>query len=277
MTAISWINGVPCSSIALDDRGLAYGDGLFETLLVIARKPLLLERHLLRLSQGCSRLNIQLDRAALVTEISALLSACKDDSQYVLKIIVTRASDGRGYGYADDAGCQRVLMLVPLTHAVPESVHIRLCRTPLAINPVLAGMKHLCRLENVLARAEWQDDSIFEGLMLDTEGYVVEGVSSNIFMVKNGLLFTPHLDRCGVAGVLRGYILEVLAPELSLPVSLDRLLPERLADADELFICNSIIGIVPVIKYASFQKPFGVITQQLQLAYRQGIEKLCLS
>lgn len=269
MTAISWINGVPCSSIALDDRGLAYGDGLFETLLVIAGKPILLERHLLRLSQGCARLNIQLDSGLLVKEVSALLSACDDNAQHVLKIMITRTSGSRGYRYAGGMGSQRVLMLMPLVSTAPNFVQVRLCRTPLAINPVLAGMKHLCRLENVLARAEWQDDSIFEGLMLDTEGYVVEGVSSNVFMVQNGLLYTPHLDRCGVAGVLRGYILEVLAPELSLPVSLDRLLPEQFADADELFICNSIIGIVPVIKYANFQKPFGVMTRQLQLGYQQ--------
>ncbi|WP_019530301.1 aminodeoxychorismate lyase [Dasania marina] len=274
MPGASLINGVAGNLLSIEDRGLAYGDGLFETIAVHNGRAQLLDLHLQRLQQSCLRLAIHIDRAALNLEIIDILKSAQPQGCDVLKIIITRQSGQRGYAYADGTS-NRLLQLKPNTTnyaALQEQgVRLRFCTTPLAVNPQLAGMKHLCRLENVLARAEWHDECIYEGLMLDTQGFVTEGVMSNIFLVKDGMLSTPHLDRCGVAGVMRECILSQLAPKLQLVVSVDRLLPEHIHNADELFICNSVIGIVPVTAVAAFNKNIGETTRLLQQAMHDAL------
>ncbi|MCR8921942.1 aminodeoxychorismate lyase [Dasania sp. GY-MA-18] len=265
----SLINGISGDFVSIEDRGLAYGDGLFETIAIVNGRAQLLDLHLQRLQQSCLRLAINVDMAALNLDINNILQSAQPEACEVLKIIVTRQSGQRGYGYVA-GGANRLLQLsatsVDYKSLQQQGVRLRFCDTQLAINPLLAGMKHLCRLENVLARAEWHDQSIYEGLMLDTQGCVTEGVMSNIFIVKDGMLITPHLDRCGVAGVMREYILSQLAPKLQLAASVDRVLPEHIHNADELFICNSLIGIVPVTTVAAFNKKIGATTRLLQRA-----------
>jgi 4-amino-4-deoxychorismate lyase len=167
----------------------------------------------------------------------------------VLKIIITRGSGGRGYDPASVVTPTRLLLLHPWPEYPREycesGVEVRLCETRLAGNPRLAGIKHLNRLEQVLARGEWRDPSIAEGLMLDAHDHVIEGTMSNLFLLRNGQLLTPDVSQSGVAGIIRGRILEA-ASDLGLKALVGEVECEDLYRADEVFLCNSVIGIWPV-------------------------------
>ena len=168
----SWVDGQPAHALAsLKDRGLAYGDGLFETLAVKAGQPLLLDLHMQRLAQGCSRLAIVADNTVIRSEVLAYAQAMGEG---VLKLIVTRGDSLRGYSASPEALPRRILQASPPA-AYPEAnaqegIQLFDCATRLAEQPLLAGLKHLNRLEQVLARAEWQDPTYAEGLMRDTSG-----------------------------------------------------------------------------------------------------------
>lgn len=277
MNNSSMVNGSFTTTVSVDDRGLSYGDGLFETIKVVRGKPEYLSQHLLRLRHGCRRLNIDFDAALISADINSLLAAQRDLSlaDYVLKLIVTRGSSGRGYKPDLDAGSQRIFTLTALSSDFSEQqscgIQVRLCDTNLSINRSLAGLKHLARLENVLARAEWGDKTITEGLMLDTEGRLVEGTMSNIFLLKKGFLLTPSLHRCGVEGIIRGQILQSIGPALALPVSEQDLTVADLYDADEAFICNSLIGVLPIIAIGCHRKALGSVTINIQHALTNGV------
>ncbi|HSN73136.1 MAG TPA: aminotransferase class IV, partial [Steroidobacteraceae bacterium] len=144
-------------------------------------------------------------------------------------------------------------------------ITVRWCSTQLGRNPGLAGIKHLNRLEQVLARAEWSDVSIAEGLMLDTEGEIVCGTSCNVFAVIDGSLTTPDLRYCGVAGVMRRQVLSVAAA-LGIAVNEAPLRPDELARASEVFVTNAIAGIRPVGRLAELEWPIGATTRRLARA-----------
>lgn len=262
------LNGQPDAPLTVDDRGLTYGDGLFETIAVRGGEPQHLELHLARLREGCARLRLPFtDWPALAAEIRRL---AEGRDRAVVKAIVTRGPGGRGYRPPSETRCTRIVAL----HAWPdwpdawkrEGVAVRLCSTRLAGNPALAGLKHLNRLEQVLARAEWDDPGIAEGLMLDTEGRLVEGVMTNLFFVMEGELRTPSLERAGVAGIMRRRILEA-APRLGHACRMVAgPTPEELWRADEVFVCNSVAGIWPVIRCADRQWRIGSVTRRLMEA-----------
>ena len=128
---------------------------------------------------------------------------------------------------------------------------------------LLAGLKHLNRLEQVLARAEWQDTAYAEGLLCDTSGRVIEGVFSNLFLIKDGELITPDLSRCGVAGVMRAEILQQ-AQSLGISQTVRDVSYAELVAADEVFVCNSLYGIWPVCALATHDWPVGPLTRKLQ-------------
>ena len=140
---------------------------------------------------------------------------------------------------------------------------MRICRHRLPDNPPLAGVKHLNRLDQILARAEWQDDGIQEGLMQDQKGHVIEGVMSNLFLVSEGVLFTPDLSRCGVAGIVREIILQ-LADQQHIPVRITDLDIQAVLQADELFVCNSVLGIWPVRQLEERHWQPGPVTRLFQ-------------
>ncbi len=252
------VNGVPGTSIDANDRGLHYGDGLFETIAVHDGAPALWDRHMRRLSLGCERLGITpIDTAQLLRES---LQLCDGVAQGVLKIIITRGSAGRGYR-APPSGTAQPTRLVAL-HAWQEypvafwveGVAVRLCSTRLSSNPALAGIKHLNRLEQVLARSEWDDTAIPEGLMLDGEGHVIEGTMSNLFIVRNERLLTPDLSRCGVAGVMRAGILDSMR-DAGIPAEITQITLDDVKSSDEVFLCNSLIGVWPVKHFAGIDFP----------------------
>jgi len=259
------VNGAANDTVACTDRGLLYGDGVFETLTVQHGSCRYWTRHLQRLHAGCERLGITaIDPDVLAAEAGRLVA---DTVQGVLKIIITRGSGGRGYRVPEQAASTRILQLHPWPDPDPScavtGVATRLCNIRLGHNPALAGIKHLNRLEQVLARREWDDPGIMEGLLLDTGGRLVEGTMSNLFLVRDGVLLTPGLQRCGVAGVMRAVILE-LAGQQALEARVCDLYPADLAQADEVFLTNALIGIWPVTAVDDRRYQPGPVTQSLQ-------------
>jgi 4-amino-4-deoxychorismate lyase len=242
-----WVNGVAGGRVDHRDRGLQYGDGLFETMRVRRRSVRLLDYHLERLADGCERLNMMAPNAEALRRELTRIAAQRPDA--VLKLIVTRGIGPRGYRPSGSEAGTRVISIHPLTRrarqATEAPARLRMCRTRLGMNPALAGLKTLNRLESVLARAEWSDERIWEGLMCDTEGSIVCGTMSNFFMRRGSVLMTPLLDRCGIAGVMRRWVLREAAA-LKLRVVESRLQWEDLGGADEAFMTNAVAGIVPV-------------------------------
>jgi 4-amino-4-deoxychorismate lyase len=253
-------------SIGVDDRGLQYGDGLFETVAVRDGRPLLWDRHLARLLDGCARLAIRLsDPRPLTAEVDA---RAREAGAGVLKLILTRGAGGRGYGYAPDMTPTIVLTRHPLPDYPAanreQGVAVRWCAMRLSRQPRLAGLKHLNRLEQVLARAEWAQEYA-EGLMLDTAGNVIEGTMSNLFVRHGYGWSTPDLGQCGVAGVMRGAVLD-LAARLGIEVAIRDLTQEEVMAANGLFLTNSLIGLWPVRELAGRALTVCDTTRRLQEA-----------
>ncbi|MGH8615625.1 MAG: aminodeoxychorismate lyase [Gammaproteobacteria bacterium] len=240
------VNGKADDSVAALDRGLHYGDGLFETLAILDGAPQHWDSHIERLERGCSRLYLPSPpRDRLLVDAKRL---CQGVKRGVLKIILTRGAGGRGYMPSSPGSLTRLVMSFPwpeLPPQVGEGVTVRLCDTRLGLNPALAGIKHLNRLEQVLAQREWAKPDIAEGLMRDPEGNVIEGTMSNLFIVLDGRLMTPNLNRCGVAGIMRAFILAT-AQELGIEVVVAPLGVADLLRATEAFLCNSLIGLWPI-------------------------------
>lgn len=261
---LAWVDGQPLGALALSNRGLAYGDGLFETIAVHQGQASLLDRHLRRLAGGCQRLGIPVDPALVADEIERFAQSTGNG---VLKLILTRGDGPRGYAVDPSSAPRRILQAsalpaYPAEHA-SHGVRLFACATRLAEQPLLAGLKHLNRLEQVLARAEWSDPAYAEGLVRDTSGRLVEGVYSNLFLVRDGVLSTPALSRCGVAGVMREALLE-RADEEGIETHVGDLWPADLAAADEVFVCNSVYGVWPVLGQAALAWPAGPVTRKLQ-------------
>jgi 4-amino-4-deoxychorismate lyase len=222
-----------------DDRGLAYGDGVFETLLVHEGQPVWWREHWERLLRGARVLGLPVPDEMLVRrECDSLLEG---KSRAVLKLILTRGNGGRGYRAPEDPNPTVILS----SHAAPPSiahgVTLRWCQTPLAIQPVLAGIKHLNRLEQVLARAEWTDPQIADGIMCDTEDRVICTTSANIFAFIGGRWLTPGVERCGIAGTARAWVLANAAGASEADLN-----SAEISRADALFLCNAVRGILPV-------------------------------
>ena len=260
------VNGECREHIEISDRGFQYGDGLFETIAVTSGQPVFLERHLDRLNAGCHRLYIPFPGAELLAFEAQKLS--QHSSSAVLKLILTRGSGGRGYRQPDVIQATRVLSLHPFPDYPDvfkqQGIVTRFCDTRLGLNPGLAGIKHLNRLEQVLARAEWTDPDIQEGIMLDMNEHVIEGTMTNLFYVKNNTLYTSLLTLAGVAGIMRGIIL-AMSSNFGVSVIEHSFTKDDLLSADEVFVCNSIIGIWPVKQIAQTCFSVGVRTRQLQI------------
>ena len=242
-----WINGRPVSTIDHRDRGLQYGDGLFETMRVRRGAVRLLEYHLERLRDGCQRLKIEPpheQRLRAEIERAAMLYGSA-----VLKLIVTRGIGPRGYRPSGSERCTRILSIAALPRAKGGNpglpITMRICRMKLGTNQALAGLKTLNRLESVLARSEWRDARIAEGLLRDADDHIVCGTMSNLFLRRGKRLVTPLLDRCGVAGVMRRWVLEQ-APALGLKVAIRRVSWRDLRSAEEIFMTNALSGPISV-------------------------------
>jgi 4-amino-4-deoxychorismate lyase len=257
---------VPGASVPVLERGLHYGDGLFETIGCTDGQPRLLERHLRRLSQGCERLGLDAgDGATLMREVSELASS---SSRAVIKLLLVRgAALARGYALAGGERTRRIALRYAWpaedTAGKEEGIRVRLARLRLGENPALAGIKHCNRLEQVLARREWTDPQIAEALMFSSSGALVSGTMSNVFLVRGSKLLTPLIDRCGVAGVMRGLVLEIAAAA-GIAAEQCRLDAADLAAAEELFLTNALTGIRPVRELEGARRAPGPVTRDLQ-------------
>ncbi|MES1195719.1 MAG: aminodeoxychorismate lyase, partial [Steroidobacter sp.] len=220
-----------------------YGDGVFETMLLQNGEVRFVGDHLQRLRRGCERLKILMPHGeVLQAEMQKLIQQHRDG---IIKLIVTRGRGGRGYRASGNEVTHLWQVFSPV---VPPAagITLRWCDTRLARNEQLAGIKHLNRLEQVMAQSEWNDASISEGLMLDTEGELISGTMSNVFMMIDDVLVTPDLRFSGVQGVLRKNVLR-MADELKISVEERPVRPEELLPASEVFVTNAVRGIQPVV------------------------------
>lgn len=251
-----WVNGQAEPPLLHPlDRGLAYGDGLFQTMRVVGGAIPLLDCHLQRLDEGLQRLAIDCDLALIEREIGQFLAALRPEevrADWVLKLTLTRGVAGRGYLPAPGMVPTRLLALFPGTPfpatQAESGVTVRLCRLRLSRQPALAGIKHLNRLEQVLARSEWRDARIAEGILRDEMGQLIDGVVSNLFVVRGGVVETPRLDQSGVAGAMRAFVIARCAA-LSIPCREVVLSLEQALGAEEIFLSNSLFGLWPVVQW----------------------------
>jgi 4-amino-4-deoxychorismate lyase len=256
------VDGEIADRVSVADRGLQYGDGLFETMAVIQSQPRFWQSHMDRLAEGCERLQLPLPAQSVLLREVKTVSAAQGDC--VVKIILTRGTSGRGYAPSFPVTANRIVCSYPWPddpgRLNETGIRARICELRLGLQPALAGMKHLNRLEQVKARAEWTDRSIHEGILLDREDNVISAISSNIFLVTGDRLLTPRMDRCGVRGVMSANILKAFQPRCEQRrISLD-MLPE----ADEVFVCNAVRGVFPVIAIDHWEYINGPVTSEVQ-------------
>lgn len=259
------INGVAGDAVSVRDRGLAYGDGVFRTFPVRGGKPALWQRQYTKLAHDCKAIAIDCPPSATLESDLAQIGASEPDC--VVKIIITRGDSARGYAPPSEPKPTRVVTSSALPdypkHNAETGVRTHLCRIRLGTQPALAGIKHLNRLENVLARAEWSDPSITEGLLCDADDNVIGGTMSNLFIGKDGKLLTPDLKRCGVSGVMRELVVE-LARAYDTPLQIADIGIDELLAADELFVVNSVIGLWPVVALDRKTWIKGTLTTRMQ-------------
>lgn len=267
------INGVAADVIPADDRGLAYGDGLFETMALRDGRIRFMDAHLNRMLGGCARLGIPFSvDEALRDDLNAMVA---DQVEGILKLIVTRGLGQRGYAPPDPASpnCFIGFAATDSSGEPRKAARVRYCATPIARNPVLAGMKTLNRLEQVIARSEWStSDGFDEGLMLNDRGEVVCGTMTNLFLIRGGRLLTPLLDECGVEGVMRSQVLKV-ASAMQIEVRECHVRPSDIRSADGAFLTNALAGIWPIGDIDGRVLSAHPLVQSLQAA----IAQLCAS
>jgi len=259
------INGQPRDSVSALDRGLSYGDGLFETIRFEAGTAPLWNRHMQRLATGCERLHMPGPDVALLWQEAR--QAIGERARCVVRIVLTRGVGERGYALPQRAALTRIVAAFPLPAVAgalyAEGLRLHRCQTTLADQPLLAGIKHLNRLEQVMARAEWSDPAIGEGLVCDRSGHVISATAANLFAVVEGVLVTPAVDRCGVAGVARAALLDAF-PHCQVR---DLPLLECLR-ASELFLSSSVRGILPVQAVGDTVYAPGPVVRAMQQHWR---------
>ncbi len=265
------INGSFHGAISAQDRGFAYGDGVFRTIKVVNGLPEHWPMHYQTLVRDCGALGIVCPSAeTFINDFEQL--ATVDEAASVVKIIVTRGEGERGYKPPSITTPLRVMVKTSFPNYpdeyFAEGVHLHLCDTRISHQPKLAGIKHLNRLENVLARMEWHDPDLAEGLMLDIDGNVIECTAANIFARFDDTLVTPILNKCGVEGITRQRILSH-AGNLKLKTKTEEMQLERLLTADEVLICNSLFGVWQVRQLAEKKWLKQTLANQLREAIKQ--------
>ncbi|AFJ47493.1 aminodeoxychorismate lyase [Shimwellia blattae] len=241
------INGEWQASVPASDRGLQFGDGCFTTARILNGQVRFAEHHLARLQRDCQRLGIPAPaREILHTEMQQL---AQQHDAGTLKVMITRGSGGRGYS---PRGCDTPRRILSVSGVPPQygqwrqdGIELVLSPVRLGCSPALAGVKHLNRLEQVLIRSHLEQLQAPEALVLDSDGMLVECCAANLFWRKQGVVYTPNLERAGVEGTMRRHILACLAAA-RWPVSEVREPPAALTGADEVVICNALMPIIPV-------------------------------
>lgn len=246
------INGSFDQAISVFDRGFSYGDGVFRTMKIRNGLPVSWPFHYQKLVADCAAIGIVCPSAELLMgDLQKLFEKelFSEDLTQVAKIIITRGEGERGYAPPVITVPTRVVIKSSLPQYAESNydkgVQLHVCDIKLAAQPKLAGIKHLNRLENVLARMEWREEFIFDGLLLDQAGNVIECTMSNVFARFGSELLTPDLSLCGVSGITRQRILG-LGGVLGLNVGVKSLTLAQILQADEIIICNSLFGAFQV-------------------------------
>ncbi len=271
--------GEVVAQISANDRGFQYGDGLFETVAIRNGEPRLWNYHIDRLARGCERLGINLPAPAeLYDGILGTLKQSGVPSVYsVIKIVVSAGATLRGYGRQVVDTPSVLFAAFPAVPPPLESYRVGietvLCETRLAGNSATAGLKTLNRLEQVLARSEFVDTDVFEGLTMDADDHIICGTMSNVFAVSGDRLSTPSLLSCGVEGVMRRYIIETLT-EQGIDTTIRTIKLDEMDDMDEVFLCNSQFGVMPVRRCVDKRWSVGDVTKSvMSIMTEQGISE----
>lgn len=241
---LSTINGVITQHVSVYDRGLQYGDGLFETIQYCNGKLMYWQQHYQRLFNDAAKLGIACaDQQYWLQDIQALLSRTQAADHYAVKLVLTRGNSERGYAIAKNTQPNRIVQLSATTKQNPGEAGIdaTFCKHRLSSNPLLAGIKHLNRLDNVIARQEL-GKRYHEGVVLNQQGCVVEGTMSNLFIVKAGRISTPEIQDCGVDGIVRQQLIK-LSKKSDRAIEIKSVQVQDVLDADELFFSNSLAGV----------------------------------
>lgn len=256
MDATTLVNGQLSSHLDVWDRGLAYGDGLFETVALNHGQVQLWPLHRQRLMSGLLSLKLVKDATAAAYLVQLIMQdiqaayALFEASQGVIKVIVTRGSGGRGYAAPSIVLPTRIVIFSGWPQGrgqlASDGVSAKVCQHRWSSNRALAGIKHLNRLDQVMARNEWTDPKVHEGIMLSQEGYVISGVMSNLFIQTNGGLITPRLDQCGIHGTMAQQV-SAIAKQLGISVLVQDITLDELVTADGVFFTNSLNGIWPLV------------------------------
>ena len=268
----SIVNGTLNGTISPLDRGFSYGDGIFRTIKMVGSLPECWPLHYQKLVADCSAIGIVCPSPELLMndlQQLFLLDDLSENQVAVAKIIITRGEGNRGYAPPAITAPMRVVLKSPMPQ-YPETrfvdgVNLTVCETRLALQPRLAGIKHLNRLENVLARMEWHSPDITDGIFLDINDNVIECTAASIFARFGDTLITPSLTQCGVAGVTRQRIIE-LAYTLDLKVKVEAVTLQQLLTADEVIICNSLYGAWQVKSIQARQCPKQALAANIRKA-----------
>jgi len=269
---IMYLNGQVASDLPIGDRGLAYGDGVFETIALDGTQPQLWQAHWQRLSLGLEKLGFAYDLddlyAQLCSDVKHALADCSQ-TRAVLKIIITRGTGGRGYLPPEQASPNRIVQITPWPlgrdHIASEGAHVHICQHAWGHHAALAGLKHLNRLDQVLARQEWRDDAFHEGLMLNQTGNVQSGVMSNVFVERKGVLYTPNNDTAGIDGIMAQQVM-LVASSLNIPVKRQAFDLDFVYASDGLMLTNSLNGVWPVAKLGQQVFSITATCRQIQAA-----------
>lgn len=243
-----WINGVAAAMLSASDRSVQFGDGCFTTARVSDGVIVFLAGHIQRLQRAASVLRIEgVDWTALEQE---MVLAAGQQKEAVVKAVVTRGQGGRGYSAA---GCSAPTRIVsasdyPVHYHAWRQQGVKLALSPVTLskNPLLAGIKHLNRLEQVMIRMHLDQTDANEALVVDTSGCLVECCAANLFWRKGNQVFTPDLSQSGVDGLMRQHVIRVLEATSPWVVNIVSESAETLSDADEILICNALMPVLPV-------------------------------
>ena len=251
---ITLVNGVETSAVTIADRGLSYGDGLFETMRVVAGKIPLLKLHLERFERGvhCLKLGppktLRREFKKTVEQVLTQLADNNLTNNALVKIMVTRGCGGIGYLPPDKAECTFICQAFNIPEYPSEytnkGIQVKIIQHRLPAHPALAGIKHLNRLDQVLASQELNGEQ--EGLVFDQSNHLVEGLKSNVLVFEGRQVLTPSLEYCGVQGTLRQYLIGH-AKELGFEILVGKIDKDRLKSADGVSMINSVFGLWPVL------------------------------
>ncbi len=245
----TWVDGIAADAVPADDRGLLYGDGLFETVSCVDGSPRFLELHLQRLQSGCLTLDLPPPDLDLVRREIRNAAAAGEGACLVRLTLTRGSSPTRGYSPPVPCLPRRIVARYPWTGPGPESrepaIRAGFSAVVAGTSPDLAGLKHLNRLENVLARARLAGSGLEEAILSTAAGELVGGTMSNLFAVLEGRLVTPPIISAGVRGVMRQVVLREAAT-CGMAAAERVLRRADLAAASEIFFTNVRLGPRPV-------------------------------